>query len=193
MLILFHSKYGQTQKIAETIASLAITKQWKVESFDTTQLGQIDSIDKYDVVLIGAPIYTGRHSKHLARFIKSNRKELSNKRTGFFSVSLSAAGAERQRSDATRCMNEFLQSCDWLPTCKTIFAGGLPYTKYGWFIRFIMKRIARKEGGDTDTSRNHEYTDWAEVERFGTSLLETSNFSDEIVESKGANASCKKA
>jgi len=29
-----------------------------------------------------------------------------------------------------------------------------------------MKRIARKSGGDTDTSRDYEYTDWAAVDDF---------------------------
>ena len=29
-----------------------------------------------------------------------------------------------------------------------------------------MKRIAKDATGDTDTSRDYEYTDWAEVEAF---------------------------
>ncbi len=30
----------------------------------------------------------------------------------------------------------------------------------------LMKHIAAKEGGETDTSRDFEYTDWDEVTRF---------------------------
>jgi len=30
----------------------------------------------------------------------------------------------------------------------------------------LMKHIASKEGGATDTSRDHEYTNWAEVDQF---------------------------
>jgi len=30
-----------------------------------------------------------------------------------------------------------------------------------------MRRIARKEGGDTDTSRDYEYTDWNDLRAFG--------------------------
>lgn len=33
-----------------------------------------------------------------------------------------------------------------------------------------MKRIARKEGGDTDTSRDWEYTDWDSVEAFAAAF-----------------------
>jgi len=30
----------------------------------------------------------------------------------------------------------------------------------------MMRIIVRMAGGDTDASRDHEYTDWAAVERF---------------------------
>lgn len=39
-------------------------------------------------------------------------------------------------------------------------AGALLYTRYGWLKRWIMRRIVRKAGGDVDTTRDYEYTDW---------------------------------
>ena len=45
-------------------------------------------------------------------------------------------------------------------------AGALPYTRYNWFIRRVMKRIAAKAGGDTDTTRDYEYTDWQDLRSF---------------------------
>ena len=45
-------------------------------------------------------------------------------------------------------------------------AGALPYTRYNWFIRLVMKRIAAKAGGDTDTTRDYEYTDWEDLRSF---------------------------
>jgi menaquinone-dependent protoporphyrinogen oxidase len=35
-----------------------------------------------------------------------------------------------------------------------------------------MKRIAKKVGSDTDTSRDYEYTDWDEVEGFASDFAE---------------------
>jgi menaquinone-dependent protoporphyrinogen oxidase len=46
------------------------------------------------------------------------------------------------------------------------FAGALKYTRYSWLKRMLMKHIAEKEGGDVDTSRDFEYTDWEQVTRF---------------------------
>jgi menaquinone-dependent protoporphyrinogen oxidase len=35
-----------------------------------------------------------------------------------------------------------------------------------------MKRIARKEGGPTDESRDHDLTDWSEVSRFAHEMAD---------------------
>ncbi len=45
-------------------------------------------------------------------------------------------------------------------------AGALLYTKYNLLMRWIMKRIAAKAGGATDTSRDYDYTDWTDLEVF---------------------------
>ena len=42
----------------------------------------------------------------------------------------------------------------------------LLYRQYNFFMRWVMKRIAAKAGGDTDTSRDYEYTDWNDVRAF---------------------------
>ena len=51
------------------------------------------------------------------------------------------------------------------------FAGALRYSRYGWLKRRLMRSIARREGGDTDTSRDHVYTDWDAVDRFAVDIL----------------------
>jgi menaquinone-dependent protoporphyrinogen oxidase len=45
-------------------------------------------------------------------------------------------------------------------------AGALLYTQYGWLTRWFMKRIVTKAGGDTDTTRDYEYTDWNDLRTF---------------------------
>jgi menaquinone-dependent protoporphyrinogen oxidase len=62
----------------------------------------------------------------------------------------------------------------WHPRRVELVAGALPYTRYNFLVRFVMRRISRKEGGDTDTSRDYEYTDWAAVDRFAA------EFADEV-------------
>jgi menaquinone-dependent protoporphyrinogen oxidase len=56
-----------------------------------------------------------------------------------------------------------------------LFGGALCYRQYGFLKRLMMKRIVRDKPGNlsTDTSRDHEYTDWDEVKRFAEDFLAT--------------------
>jgi menaquinone-dependent protoporphyrinogen oxidase len=38
-------------------------------------------------------------------------------------------------------------------------AGALLYRQYGFLTRFVLRMISKQKGGDTDTSRDYEYTD----------------------------------
>ena len=171
-LIIYHSKHGQTEKISHRIASGLETNRFSVVTHNINFLDQSISFGNFDLVVIGAPIYTTKHSKLLARFLRKHHDDLQNPTTAFFSVSLSAGGDEGQKDDARKCMEEFLEQANWEPQLQTTFAGALPYLEYGWFTRFLMKWIVKKSGGDTDTSKNYEYTDWKRVDRFADELVE---------------------
>lgn len=181
-LIVYFSKYGQTQAIAQRIKSVIAAADGTVEILDATQALAIRSLAEYDAIILGSPIYVSRHSKILGRFIKKHLESLNQKQTAFFSVSLSAAGDTTQQKDATDCMNRFLKSCNWRPATTMVFAGAVPYRKYNWLIRWMMKQIVRKAGGDTDTSRNYEYTDWSDVEQFGRQFIDAEDESPSGIE-----------
>jgi menaquinone-dependent protoporphyrinogen oxidase len=63
-------------------------------------------------------------------------------------------------------IDQFLGETGWRPPKIRAIAGALLYTKYNFILRFVMKHIAAAGGGDTDTSRNYDYTNWAELDRF---------------------------
>lgn len=171
-LIIYHSKYGQTEKISNRIAAHLEPHRFTVITYDISFLDQSMSFEDVDLVVIGAPIYAAKHSKRLARFIRKHHDELKNTVSAFFFVSLSAAGTASQKDDALHCAEEFLAQTDWIPDLQKTFAGSLPYLEYGWLTRFLMKWIVKKAGGDTDTTKNHEYTDWKRVDRFTNELVE---------------------
>jgi menaquinone-dependent protoporphyrinogen oxidase len=50
------------------------------------------------------------------------------------------------------------------------FAGALAYTQYRWWLRWVMKQISRSQGRPTNTSRDHDLTDWGAVDRFAARL-----------------------
>ena len=59
----------------------------------------------------------------------------------------------------------------WPGIVKTV-AGALPYTRYGWLKRWLLRRIVRQHGGDTDWTRDFEYTDWDDLRAFAHSFNE---------------------
>lgn len=170
-LIAYDTTEGQTRKIAQYMGEAVRRAGRDAQVTDIRRPPSGFSLDGFDGILVGGSIHLGKHCRHLSAFIRRHKAQLEAVPTAFFSVSLSAAGKEKQKAEAERCLNEFLQQADWSPTIKTTFAGGLAYRKYGLLKRWIMKRIARDAGGDTDTSKNYEYTDWHAVDQFVQEFL----------------------
>lgn len=75
------------------------------------------------------------------------------------------------RQEAQSYINNLLQKTQWQPKRLTTFAGAIKYTQYNFLVRFIMKHIAKRKGAATDTSRDCEYTNWDEVEKFTLEYL----------------------
>ena len=173
ILLLYGTRYGQTAKIAERLRS----RLW-AEGFDV-MLANADEISLnadpvgFAGVLIGASVIRGKHQRSVRRFVTRNRAYLNDHPSAFFSVSASAAGHDpRSRADAARVLESFLLVCGWRPALTASIAGTIAYTKYPLVLRWIMKMIIRQAGGPTDTSRDHELTDWQQVDEFAAAFAE---------------------
>lgn len=166
--VLFATTEGQTGRIAERIASTLRERGLSSAAFDvaSTEAGSIDWNDVEGVVL-GASLYRGKYQPRAVEFARDHRNELNARPSAFFGVSLSAASRNPEEVEAARRLARgFAESAGLRPFRIASIAGTLAYTRYGFLIRFIMRRIAKKEGAPTDTSRDYELTDWAAVARF---------------------------
>ena len=117
----------------------------------------------------------------MVEFVKNHRLVLGRIRTAFLSVTLSEAGAEMPNNSPTEhrsfragcrtdALERFYVQTNWHPTVAKPVAGALRFTHYNFLVRMIMKRIARKAGAATDTSRDYVYTDWLGFDRFASEL-----------------------
>lgn len=79
-------------------------------------------------------------------------------------------------------LERFFRETEWRPTVSLPVAGALPYSKFGFFKRLLMKRVVAGQGGPTDTTRDYVFTDWDALERF------VEAFSREIPLGAGARA-----
>ena len=172
ILILFASKEGQTEKIAHFIAA-AIRHHGHQA---TTQLGEhlpkdFDT-DRFDAAIIGGSIHMGKFPGYLKSFVTEHREWLSQVPSAFFTVCMAIHSVnEKEQADARALGQNFIKKTNWQPNLMETFAGAVKYTQYGFITRKIMQHISKKEGGNTDTSQDHEYTDWDAVTDFTEQFL----------------------
>jgi menaquinone-dependent protoporphyrinogen oxidase len=170
--VFFASSEGQTALIAIRIAAVLHEHGVDAEAIDVST-PEAETVDWSRVrgALVGASIHAGRHQKTAARFVHAHAGNLNDVPSAFFSVSLSAASKNpAEVAEAERIARAFPAAHGWKPSRVLSVGGRLAYREYNFLIRFVMKRIAQKEGGPTDTSRDHELTDWDEVDRLGREM-----------------------
>ncbi|HEX6996288.1 MAG TPA: menaquinone-dependent protoporphyrinogen IX dehydrogenase [Gammaproteobacteria bacterium] len=171
LLIVYGTTEGQTAKIAHHVADAArrLGHDVTIRHAPEVRDGEVEA---HDCVIVGASLHEGRYQRAVRDFIERHGDALAARRGAFFSVSLAAASRDpRERAEPLRLAEEFTRGAGWAPARIASFAGALKYTRYGWLKRMLMKHIARQEGGDTDTSRDFEYTDWGDVDRFAEAFL----------------------
>jgi len=166
ILLLYATTEGQTGRIAERVAHTLREKGHTVELLpaDATQ-PELDPA-AYDGVMVGASIHYGHHPAYLHTLIHRHRDALASRPCAFFSVSLSAGGPRPKPAAAQRYLDKFVRRTGWQPQLTASFAGALKYSLYGPIKRRVMIVFMTLGGGETDTSRDYEYTDWDAVARF---------------------------
>jgi menaquinone-dependent protoporphyrinogen oxidase len=177
VVIAYASREGQTRRIAERMATRLRARGFAVDLVDVVRgiPPQFD-LARYDAAIVAASIHIGRHARRMLAFVRRHRAELERKPTLFLSVSLSAAGAVDANATAKRrasaaanrdgMIARFLRETGWQPGVVHPVAGALLYRQYGVLVRAMMRLISGMVGASTDTSRDHDYTDWDAVDGY---------------------------
>ena len=165
ILIVYGTSEGQTRKIARFMEKILTDAGHLVTVADSSD--NPPSPAGFDAVLIGGSIHIGKYQSAVTHYIRTHLQDLKKLHCAFFSVCMAVASKmQEEHQEAEKITHDYLVKTGWKPTMVTQIAGALKYTEYDYFKRLIMKMISKKEGGSTDTSRDHEYTDWNAVEKF---------------------------
>jgi menaquinone-dependent protoporphyrinogen oxidase len=171
ILVLFASHHGQTRAVAFHIAELLRARGQHVHLRDLVQ--ERPDPANFDAVVVGAAVQFSKHDARVGAWLAENRRALAQRPGAFFSVSLSAASKRKDvRAKLDDMVGTFLAAAGWRPARVAEIAGALHYTRYSWSIRQVMRLISGSQGRPTDTTRDHELTDWAQVDRFVNEVLE---------------------
>jgi menaquinone-dependent protoporphyrinogen oxidase len=176
VLVIYGTSYGQTERIAGRIAATLQCRGIRTELCNAAKQRPAFPLEQYTAVIVGCSIIARGHQPAIERFVRENVAALNRVPSAFFQVSASAGSVDqRGRMAAQRLLDEFIRSHEWTPILSASVAGAINYTRYNFLLRWYMKRASAKHGGTTDTSRDHEYTDWAQVDRFALAIANSVN------------------
>jgi menaquinone-dependent protoporphyrinogen oxidase len=194
VLIVYGTTEGQTRKIAEFIANVLKARGIEVELVDSAA----DSAALVQPICVAAivcgSVHRHRYQASVGHFVRSNQAWLAGIPTAFVAVSLTAARHDqRSREELRSTVESFCRKAGWAPTMVRHAAGALRYSRYHWLKRFLIQRVARKQGVDTDVSRDHEYTDWDDLTRFVGEFLAATAIQQDVARRRGVAANQRPA
>jgi menaquinone-dependent protoporphyrinogen oxidase len=169
ILVIYGTAYGQTERVARRITDQLTRHGHAVCMYRGDSLPRHLPLDDYDAFLVAASVLGGRHQRYIRDFARRFASRLNAAPSAFVSVSGAAQGSPEK---ARRYIEEFLQQTSWRPALSASFAGAMAYRQYGLLLRWIARWVSQRQGGPTDTSRDHEFTDWQAVDRFGERFAE---------------------
>ena len=166
LLVLYGTTDGQTRKVACELSLTLRSLQVDVDLVNARE--QLDPRpEDYDAVIVAASVHAGGYQRAVRRWVKGHAAALAKRPAAFVSVCLGIL-EKNPKTDAALAsiVQTFAKQTGWQPPIVKYVAGALLYTKYNWFLRRIMRRIAARAGGATDISRDYEYTDWKDLQSF---------------------------
>jgi menaquinone-dependent protoporphyrinogen oxidase len=166
ILIVYGTSQGWTTRIVERMADVLRGMDLVPTIHRADRLpGSLD-LRAFEGALVAGSVQFGRHQRPLERFATRYAVELSRMPAAFLSVCGALAGTyPGGPATAAKYRELFAQRTGWRPAMTWSVAGRVAYTRYPYLLRQVMKFISWRTGRPTDTSRDWEFTDWAEVDR----------------------------
>jgi menaquinone-dependent protoporphyrinogen oxidase len=166
VLIVYGTTEGHTFAVVEAMA-----ERLRLGGVDTdvVQAGALEPIlTAYSGLIVAASVHAGAYQKAVRQWVRAHAREFGSRPAAFVSVSLAAVqqADPKVAAELDAIVQRFIDATGWKPATVKHVAGALLYTRYNIFKRWIMKRIVAKAGGETDVSRDYDYTDWADLRAF---------------------------
>lgn len=143
ILIAYATQHGSTAEIAQAVGKELTAAGFGVE---VAELKNVRSLQEYDGIVIGAPLYMGGLMKDVAQFVGRYRTELSLLPVASFAVGLTPVSKNAGNVDhAMECLHTSLSPVK--PVGTILFAGRLDPAGLG-FIQRKMMELGKVPPGD---------------------------------------------
>ena len=154
VLLAYATRFGSTQEVAETVAASLHAAGLKV---DLQLMRQVESLDQYDAVVLGAAIYNAKWHAEAHQFFARHQAALTQRPVAIFTLGPLSSNTAAMRN-SRRQLDKELAKYRWLkPVAVEVFAGKYDPKKpgMGFFERLLPAR---------------DYRDWAAIRAWANAL-----------------------
>jgi len=160
VLIAFATRYGSTKEVAEFIAEKI--KEREIEA-EISNIIDISSLEGYDAVIIGSPIYMGKWLKEGVHFVQQFSESLNRVPVALFSVGATLKDKnEKNIKIAEKSFDVLLPYTN--PVMTGLFAGKIDKSNMNFVDKQILKIVKPEEG---------DFRNFDEISVWTDNLIET--------------------
>ncbi len=173
ILVLYCSLRGHTARVVRRICESVIAAGGRAEMMEIKEaVHEGVAWDRYQVVVLGAPVIYGTYDKTFLQFVRLNKAQLDAKANSFFNVSVVARTPAKATVEGNRYMQKFLEISPWKPKDLKVIAGKVNYPAWRWYDVLMIQLIMKMTHGPTDRRTVIDYTNWDDVDAYGRHVLE---------------------
>jgi len=160
----YATRYGSTAEVAQKIASVLEKSGHVVE---IKSLREVDDLDGYDAVVMGAPLFMYKWHRDAKRFLTSNRKALKKLPVAIFALGPTHdPHDEKEWQESTGHLKKELEKFPWLkPVAVEMFGGKWAPEK----LKAPLRWLAGKEPAT-------DIRDWEAIRSWANALPEKWRF-----------------
>ena len=152
-LIVYGTRYGATADTSGVIADALHQQGFDVRVVDAKK-DKVQSIDEFDLIIVGSGIQMGKWTKEPEIFLKKFQRELSEKKVALF---VSCGGAnplsegEQKNREMDNAKRKYLEDkaveYKVSPVALGFFGGCYDFNKMSWFFRKTLASVKPKLEG----------------------------------------------
>ncbi|MHA1205136.1 MAG: flavodoxin domain-containing protein [Candidatus Heimdallarchaeaceae archaeon] len=178
VLILYGTRFGATEEVAEKLKEMFEKKEIKTDIFDLKKVKNknLPEINNYDGVVIGTGIKMSMWVKEVKNYLNKEKEKLKqySGKKAFFISSAFAAQQERYDEIKKQYIIERIEKLGLEFQLIEAFGGKLDLSdnsRMGWLDKKIASVVAKEH--EPDMKNNIvDFRDWKKVEKFANDFIE---------------------
>jgi menaquinone-dependent protoporphyrinogen oxidase len=164
VLVAYATKYGSTIEVAAAVATTLRDGGMAVE---VRAAREVTTLEQYDAVVLGAPLYIGRWPRDARRFLSRHRQDLAKRPVAIFALGPIGTDPEELQGSKMQ-LKGMLAKHAWLtPVRVEVFVGKYDPAR----LRFPDSLLARLPASPLYQKPASDNRDWAAIRAWARGLV----------------------